>query len=378
MDNNDLVRFGVSMSQDLIDRFDDWCKEVGYGNRSKAIRDLVRKALLASDQMRADQPVAGTIVMVYDHHVNDLTTQLTELQHDYHHDIVSTMHIHLNHNQCLEIIVVRGILARLRELSQRIQVLYGVLFAELSVTHIDPDDSARNGHDAEMAGGSTPIGQSVTGGQSATAPIAKRPVLEFDTQREYVFDQMAQEWDQMAGKPNREQLQQLIALAMVKGKTVLDLGAGTGVLVEAGLAAQPARWIACDLSQEMLKLLQEKHPTNPVLECLHADVHVLPIEDEAVDRIICHQAFPHFHTPSLALREMNRVLKPGGLLILNHFAGRDFINNIHRNAQHDILAQDLLKPAETISTWLREAGFAVVSAVDETNVYQIIAVKTLI
>lgn len=132
-----LVRFGVSMPEDLMGRFDKLIGKQGYENRSEAIRDLVRKAILDSDHTTPDQSAAGTIVMVYDHHVNDLGLTLTELQHQYHHDIISTMHIHLNHDQCLEVIVVRGQVKRLRELTNRIKVQKGVFYAELSVTFID-------------------------------------------------------------------------------------------------------------------------------------------------------------------------------------------------------------------------------------------------
>lgn len=142
-----LVRFGISMPQSLMEQFDSMIARQGYDNRSEAIRDLARKALLTSSTMKPDETVAGTIVMVYDHHSTDLPITLTELQHDYHHAIISTMHIHLNHAQCLEILVVRGEVAKLRELQQRIQVLKGVTYAELSVTHVDEHGQAhRDGH----------------------------------------------------------------------------------------------------------------------------------------------------------------------------------------------------------------------------------------
>lgn len=141
-----LVRFGVSMPHDLIDRFDLVIGKQGYGNRSEAIRDLVRRAILESDHDMPNQTAAGTIVMVYDHHVNDLSLNLTQLQHHYHHDIISTMHIHLNHEQCLEVIVVRGNVSRLRELTNRIQVLKGVSYAELSVTYFDPHAVSGHSH----------------------------------------------------------------------------------------------------------------------------------------------------------------------------------------------------------------------------------------
>ncbi|MGG1552105.1 nickel-responsive transcriptional regulator NikR [Paenibacillus ferrarius] len=149
-EKENLVRFGISMPQSLIEQFDSMIAKMGYDNRSEAIRDLARKALLTSSTMKPDETVAGTIVMVYDHHSTDLPITLTELQHDYHHAIISTMHIHLNHAQCLEILVVRGEVAKLRDLQQRIQVLKGVTYAELSVTHVD--ESSHDHHHGHAHG----------------------------------------------------------------------------------------------------------------------------------------------------------------------------------------------------------------------------------
>lgn len=146
--DSSLVRFGVSMPEDLMDRFDRMIGNQGYESRSEAIRDLVRKAILESDHGTPEQNAAGTIVLVYDHHVNGLALTLTELQHDYHHDIISTMHIHLNHDQCLEVIVVRGQVARLRELTNRIKVQKGVFYAELSVTYVDTQGHGHHHHHA--------------------------------------------------------------------------------------------------------------------------------------------------------------------------------------------------------------------------------------
>lgn len=136
-----LTRFGVSMPDDLITRFDEMIGEQGYDNRSEAIRDLVRKALLEPNRLALTQTVAGTIVMVYDHHVSNLPILLMDYQHDYHHEVISTMHIHLNHYQCMEILVVKGENQRLRELRNLIHSQKGVLYAELSVTHIDQQES---------------------------------------------------------------------------------------------------------------------------------------------------------------------------------------------------------------------------------------------
>ncbi|MEC0123566.1 nickel-responsive transcriptional regulator NikR [Paenibacillus pabuli] len=136
-DKEDLTRFGVAFPTPLIEQFDQYIEEQGYKNRSEAFRDLVRKTLLEPSALHAEQDVAGTIVMVYDHHISDLPIRLMELQHAAHHDIISNMHVHLNHDQCLEVIAVRGNLGRLRLLHQQIQVQKGVLYAELSVTYVD-------------------------------------------------------------------------------------------------------------------------------------------------------------------------------------------------------------------------------------------------
>ena len=144
-EKDELTRFGVSFPAPLIEQFDQYIEARGYTNRSEAIRDLARKALLEPSGLPSDALVAGTIVMVYDHHISDLPLALTEMQHNYHHDIISTMHVHMNHNQCMEVIVVRGQLARLRKLHQQIQVQKGVVYAELSVTFADGDGAEEHG-----------------------------------------------------------------------------------------------------------------------------------------------------------------------------------------------------------------------------------------
>lgn len=137
MEKETLIRFGVSFPAPLIEQFDRYIKEQGYTNRSEAIRDMARRAILEPSRLNPETHVAGTIVMVYDHHVSELPLVLTSLQHDFHNDIISTMHIHLNHDQCLEVIAVRGALANLRSLHQQIQVQKGVFYAELSVTYLE-------------------------------------------------------------------------------------------------------------------------------------------------------------------------------------------------------------------------------------------------
>lgn len=148
MEKESLIRFGVSMPDDLIRQFDRYLENEGYDNRSEAIRDLIRKALLRQQSFAPDRLVAGTLVLVYDHHAGDLPGKLTELQHCYHHDIISTMHVHLNHSQCLEILAVRGRYGKLEELHRSIQVNKGVYYAELSVTCVMEEHAHNHSRDA--------------------------------------------------------------------------------------------------------------------------------------------------------------------------------------------------------------------------------------
>lgn len=139
-EKDDLIRFGVAFPAALIGQFDRYIAEEGYSNRSEAIRDLARRAMLEPARIAADAQVAGTIVMVYDHHVRELPLLLMDLQHRCHHAIISTMHVHLNHHQCLEVLIVRGQMAELRELHRQIQAQKGVDYAELSVTYAEPEN----------------------------------------------------------------------------------------------------------------------------------------------------------------------------------------------------------------------------------------------
>lgn len=121
-----LSRFGVSIGRDLLDRFDALIAERGYASRSEAFRDLIRSSLV-EDEWRKGSEVAGAITLVYDHHKKDLVTRLTDLQHDVHDLIVSTQHIHLDHDHCLEIIAVRGHAVEVRRLADALRSVKGVL-----------------------------------------------------------------------------------------------------------------------------------------------------------------------------------------------------------------------------------------------------------
>lgn len=102
-----LVRFGVSLDGKLLAEFDRHIRRRRYTNRSEALRDLIRDNLVG-EEWDENRETVGTITFVYDHHVRDLTSKLTDIQHDYHGQILSGMHVHLDHNHCLEVLVVKG------------------------------------------------------------------------------------------------------------------------------------------------------------------------------------------------------------------------------------------------------------------------------
>lgn len=104
----DVVRFGISADERLLERFDTMIAEKGYVNRSEAVRDLIRNALVEEQWNSGDEEAVGTVTLVYDHHASDLGDKLTEHQHSHHEVIVSTLHIHMDAHHCLEVVVLRG------------------------------------------------------------------------------------------------------------------------------------------------------------------------------------------------------------------------------------------------------------------------------
>ncbi|MBP6830332.1 MAG: nickel-responsive transcriptional regulator NikR [Deltaproteobacteria bacterium] len=129
----DLVRFGVAMDADLLQRFDDHVGAKGYGNRSEALRDLIR-ADLVNAHLKRDGLAVGTLTIVYDHHVRELSEKLTDMQHDLGEHVVSTLHVHLDHDHCLEVIVLRGPSGLIQSAADRLLATKGVEHGRLVAT----------------------------------------------------------------------------------------------------------------------------------------------------------------------------------------------------------------------------------------------------
>jgi CopG family nickel-responsive transcriptional regulator len=126
-----LVRFSVSIDESLLKRFDRQTQREGYPTRSKAVADLLRDSLVRQE-WKAGKEVAAAIILVYDHHKRDLSNRLTHIQHDYHDLIISSQHVHLDHNNCLEIVVVRGVPRKVQELAQKLKATKGVKYSSLA------------------------------------------------------------------------------------------------------------------------------------------------------------------------------------------------------------------------------------------------------
>ena len=129
---SDLVRFSVAVPEALLEEFDAYAARRGSaGNRSEAIRDLIREQLVEDDLSSPEAEVVGSITMVYGHHTPGLTERLDEIQHDYIGQVVSTMHVHLDHDNCLETLAVRGTSATIHELADRLLGTKGVRHGKL-------------------------------------------------------------------------------------------------------------------------------------------------------------------------------------------------------------------------------------------------------
>ncbi|HEX5551570.1 MAG TPA: nickel-responsive transcriptional regulator NikR [Nitrospira sp.] len=128
-----LVRFGVSLDDRLLKEFDRHIQRRRYTNRSEALRDLIRNNLVGQE-WDENKPTIGTITFVYDHHVRDLTAKLTDIQHDYPGQVLSGMHVHLDHDHCLEVLVVRGKGSQIRQVADAILSVKGVKHGKLAMT----------------------------------------------------------------------------------------------------------------------------------------------------------------------------------------------------------------------------------------------------
>ncbi len=130
-----VKRFGVSLKEEVLKELDNLVKEKQFPNRSQAIRFLITNKML-DEKVDNNKIVAGALVIVYDHHKRDLNSKLMDVQHDYHDLILSTQHVHLAHELCLETIAIKGKALELQSLSDKIIALKGIKHGKLVLTDI--------------------------------------------------------------------------------------------------------------------------------------------------------------------------------------------------------------------------------------------------
>jgi CopG family nickel-responsive transcriptional regulator len=134
-----VARFSISLDKDLLRQLDRMLREKGYKNRSLAVADMVRERLVEHRQEVDDHEAAATITLVYDHHKSHVQETLTELQHRFRGSIVSTLHVHLDHHNCLEVLVLRGKPSEIRALADRLIAAKGVKHGKLTLTTTGKD-----------------------------------------------------------------------------------------------------------------------------------------------------------------------------------------------------------------------------------------------
>jgi CopG family transcriptional regulator, nickel-responsive regulator len=130
----ELSRIGVAIDANLLEQFDRLIGQRGYNNRSEAFRDLIRDELVEKAWESPARQVVGTVTLVYDHHVRLLNEKLTSIQHDFHRLILSTLHVHLDHDNCLEVLVVRGKAADVQKVADTLISTKGVKHGRLTIT----------------------------------------------------------------------------------------------------------------------------------------------------------------------------------------------------------------------------------------------------
>jgi CopG family nickel-responsive transcriptional regulator len=129
-----LSRIGIALDSDLLKRFDRLIERRGYTNRSEAFRDLIRDRLVTEQTSAPEATVVGTVTLIYDHHASGITEKLTELQHAHHELVVCTSHAHLDHDSCLEVLIVHGKSAAVEQLASNLIALKGVQHGKLVMT----------------------------------------------------------------------------------------------------------------------------------------------------------------------------------------------------------------------------------------------------
>ena len=192
--------------------------------------------------------------------------------------------------------------------------------------------------------------------------------------REY-FDQIAERWDNIITESDLKRLSTIIQeIKIVPGSNILDVGTGTGVLIPMLTEAvgPQGKVTAMDFSPEMLKYARSKGPAEVEFVC--ADVAAIPYQDQFFDEVICNAVFPHFPDKVGAVKEILRVLKPGGRIVVCHKAGRETINQIHTTLGGTV-TKDLIPNDTEMRSIFQEAGCPEITIENSPERYLLVAVK---
>ncbi len=135
----ETIRFGVSLDSDLLERFDKICEERCYQTRSEAIRDLIRKGLVQKEWENQNQEVTGTLTLVYNHHQSDLAQKMTEIQHQALDIIITSLHVHIDAHNCMEVLILRGPVKDVRSVARRLTSTRGIKHGKLSLSTTGKD-----------------------------------------------------------------------------------------------------------------------------------------------------------------------------------------------------------------------------------------------
>ncbi len=134
----ELIRTGVSIEQDLLEKFDKLIAKRGYGNRSEALRDLIRE-MLVSEEVNSNKLVVATLSMIYDHHRPELSSKLTEAQHHHHNNVLAATHVHLDERNCFEVVIMKGPAGEVKHMADHMLSLKGVKHGKLVMTSTGKD-----------------------------------------------------------------------------------------------------------------------------------------------------------------------------------------------------------------------------------------------
>jgi CopG family nickel-responsive transcriptional regulator len=138
-DSKGVTRFSISLPAELAEQLDRMAQEKSYANRSLAVADMIRAQLVEHQQQFGDKEIAGTITLLYDHHKQHVQAALTDIQHDHHEVIIATLHVHLDHHNCMELLAVRGKATVIKRIADELIAAKGVKHGKLTVTSTGKD-----------------------------------------------------------------------------------------------------------------------------------------------------------------------------------------------------------------------------------------------